>query len=72
VTGFIPLLTTIDGLNNVATKVDVDMAMGENWLVREPLVAIYKKVIAEEFNGKVGSFESSQLLLLISSLFGIE
>ncbi|TVY17748.1 putative aminotransferase aclI [Lachnellula arida] len=74
VANFLPILKTIDGLNAVAASVDVDMAMGENWLIREPLVAIWKKVVAEEFDAKELSYShgiggSLSLLSAFSSFF---
>jgi len=74
VTNFLPILKTIDGLNAVAANVDVDMAMGENWLIREPLGAIWKKVVAEEFDAKDLSYShgiggSLPLLAAFSSFF---
>jgi len=53
VADFIPILKTIDGLNHTAAEIDIDMAMGENWLIRGPLVTIYQKIIAGGFTAQV-------------------
>ena len=54
VAGFMPLLTTVHHLHHAGAVIDVDMAMGENWLIRDQILAICKKSIAEELDAKVG------------------
>ena len=53
VAGFIPILRTIDGLNHVPAEIEIDMAMGENWLIRQQLVTVYLKIIVERFTAQI-------------------
>jgi len=59
VAGILPLLKMIDNLNHTAAEIEIDMAMGENWLIREPLVEISRKMIAEGFTTQVRGISSA-------------
>lgn len=63
---FMPILKMVDGMNATAANIDIDLATGENWLIREQLVDIYKKTIAEDFEAKVCSFCLNIFLFWIS------
>ncbi|KAI9647508.1 hypothetical protein NHQ30_003893 [Ciborinia camelliae] len=45
VAAFLPVLKNVDKNFVVGSKVDVDMAVGENWLIREPLIPIFKEAL---------------------------
>ncbi|ESZ91293.1 hypothetical protein SBOR_8327 [Sclerotinia borealis F-4128] len=47
VAAFIPVLKNVDKNFVIGSEIDVDMAIGENWLTREPLIAIFKKALED-------------------------
>lgn len=47
VAAFIPVLKNVDKNFAVGSEIDVDMAIGENWLIRQPLIGIFKKALKD-------------------------
>jgi hypothetical protein len=57
VAAFIPALEHVNQNFVIGESVNVDMALGENWLIRKPLIEIFKKAM-DDWNGEVSSVAS--------------
>ncbi|KAM0304914.1 hypothetical protein ACHAO8_011367 [Botrytis cinerea] len=73
VAAFIPVLKNVDKNFAVGSEIDVDMAIGENWLIRQPLIGIFKKALKDiaekDLNYPLGIGGPAQVLAAFASFF---
>ncbi|KAF7911780.1 uncharacterized protein EAE98_011895 [Botrytis deweyae] len=73
VKAFVPVLKNVDKNFVIGSEIDVDMAIGHNWLVRKPLIAIFKEAVKDitekDLNYPLGVGGPSPVLTAFASFF---
>ncbi|THV52875.1 hypothetical protein BGAL_0065g00030 [Botrytis galanthina] len=73
VAAFIPVLKNVDKNFAVGSEIDVDMAIGENWLIHQPLIGIFKQALQDiaekDLNYPLGVGGPAQVLAAFAWFF---